>query len=247
MAVVSHSVANPTHKSIRRRFDLRKSISKRTLDIYGKKQPSQRRISYPDYKAITSASKGVPDFKEQDFIWTKTLVQKRAYYSASKMTYAQAGTKADEVVSYGVTSSGAYDTDTLHKSLNQSGRGGTIPWVNITNISSATSVQSGEFNIRATKNGTSTWELARPVLWFDLDGLMQDNIIKGLASNTNFNSGSMSIPRRCAKCNREYHTYRDRAELYVEYLAKDVFGNIPMEREDCLECQKQSAQLAAVQ
>ena len=28
MAVVSHSVANPTHKSIRRRFDLRKSISK---------------------------------------------------------------------------------------------------------------------------------------------------------------------------------------------------------------------------
>ena len=83
--------------------------------------------------------------------------------------------------------------------------------------------------------------------WFDLDGLMQDNIIKGLASNTNFNSGSMSIPRRCAKCNREYHTYRDRAELYVEYLAKDVFGNIPMEREDCLECQKQSAQLAAVQ
>ena len=83
--------------------------------------------------------------------------------------------------------------------------------------------------------------------WFDLEGLMQDNIIKGLASNTNFNSGSMSIPRRCGQCNKEYHTYRDRSELHVEYLAKDVFGYIPMEREDCLECQNQSAQLAEAQ
>ena len=171
MAVVSHSVANPTHKSIRRRFDLRKSISKRTLDIYGKKQPSQRRISYPDYKAITSASKGVPDFKEQDFIRTKTLVQKRAYYSASKMTYSQANTKANEVVSFGVTSSKAQNTVRLHKSLTQSGRGSTIPWANITNISSATSVHNGEFNVVASKNGTSTWELSRPVLWFNLNGL----------------------------------------------------------------------------
>ena len=83
--------------------------------------------------------------------------------------------------------------------------------------------------------------------WFDLNGLLQDNLIKGLTSNTNFNSGSMSIPRRCNQCKRAYHEYRDRTELYIEYLAKDVFGNVPMEKEDCLECRKQNAQPVAAQ
>jgi hypothetical protein len=83
--------------------------------------------------------------------------------------------------------------------------------------------------------------------WFDLDKLLQDNLIKGMTSNTNFNSGSMSIPRRCSKCRRAYHEYRDRAELYIEYLAKDVFGNVPMEKEDCLECRNQNAQPVAAQ
>ena len=170
MAVVSHSVANPTHQTIKKQFKLRSEESKKILDIYGKKQASKKDIFYKDWTSVTSASKGIPDFKEQDFIRTKTLVQKRAYYSASKMTYAQAGIKADEVRSYGVTQSVAYDNDSMFKTLAKSTSKGTTSWATMTTQTAATSINGGDLHLLASDDG-SNWDLQRGVLWFDLDGL----------------------------------------------------------------------------
>jgi len=156
MAYVSHSVANSTYDS---KYSMIESDGSLPIKQYR-----------PQWKLITSASK-IPDFKEQDYLRTKTKVQKRAYYSAAKMTYAEAGTKADEVVSYGVTSSNSYGGSSLYKSLDQTFRGSVVPWSNITTISTATSVSSGETTIKATKDGTSTWQLQRPVLYFNLNSI----------------------------------------------------------------------------
>ena len=167
MAIVSHSVANPTFGSNKK---LVKLEPEKELDIYGKPSYDKLAVRSANYKSITSSSKGIPDFKEQDFIRTKTLVQKRAYYSASKMTYAQAGIKADEVRSYGVTQSVAYDNDSLFKTLAKTTGKGTTTWATMTGQTAATSVQSGDLHLLASDDGTN-WDLQRGVLWFDLDGL----------------------------------------------------------------------------
>jgi len=211
MAVVSHSVANPTHKTIKKQFRLRKEESKQILDIYGKKQSEKKTIYYKDWKSVTSASKGIPDFKEQDYLRTKTRVQKRAYYNEAKMTYSQASTKAGEVRSYGVTQSVAYDNDSLLKTLPKSAKGAPITWASMTTQAIATSIDGGNLEVHASGDSTN-WNLKRGLLWFDLDGL--PNHVSYSAAYLDL----YTVPGACTKTDNEgsqVRVYRWTGPSYV--------------------------------
>ena len=168
MAYTSHSIANPTYKTVRKTFS-------RSVDLFGNPlKTSKIKFYQQDWPMITSSSK-VGDFKLQDHLRVdgESSAMKKNYYSASKMTFAQAETKAalaytSRSVSHSIASNGGFMS-----------RNYIYARTSLSSTCAATiaqSVDAGNAHIVATSKDTSAgqWSLQRAVMGFDLQKAAAD-------------------------------------------------------------------------
>ena len=69
--------------------------------------------------------------------------------------------------------------------------------------------------------------------WFDFGGLQSHNKSKGGQNRLSISNK----PMRCNTCKKAYHVSKKwTGEIESEYLDPEVFGNMPLEKKECLNC-----------